>query len=191
MGIDPIWRRLGFTSGRRTFAGNRLVGGVANSDHLDGTAGDFTGTTTSVTGEIKGGRLEQVRGWVEAPVRTLVTGNQHRDRDLNKSMESGKYPVIRFELTGVAAPEAAGDSVALVLEGRFIIHGVTREASIPARVVFRPNTIRVRGETPLNLKDYRIGGLSKALGMLKMSEKIVVHIDLSFGVPEPAPHASR
>jgi hypothetical protein len=81
--------------------------------------------------------------------------------------------------------------VALVLEGRFIIHGVAREASIPAGVVFRPDVIRVRGETPLNLKDYKIGGLSKALGMLKMSEKIVVHIDLSFGVGEPVPHASR
>jgi polyisoprenoid-binding protein YceI len=155
------------------------------------TAGDFTGTTTSVTGEITGGRLEQVRGWVEAPVRTLVTGNQRRDRDLNKSMESGKYPVIRFELTGIAPPESPGDSVALVLAGRFIIHGVTREATIPARVVFRPDAIRVRGEAPLNLKDYQIGGLSKALGMLKMSEKIVVHIDLSFGVSEPVPHASR
>lgn len=30
------------------------------------SAGSFTGTTTSVTGEMKGGELTDVRGWVEA-----------------------------------------------------------------------------------------------------------------------------
>jgi len=155
------------------------------------TAGDFTGTTTTVTGAISGGGLSQVRGWVEAPVRTLVTGNRRRDRDLNKSMESGKYPVVRFELSGVEAPGSPGDSVAVVLHGRFIIHGVIQEATIPASLVFAADAIRVLGETPLNLKDYQIGGLSKALGMLKMSEKIVVHVDLAFGPAAGPPQALR
>jgi polyisoprenoid-binding protein YceI len=145
------------------------------------TTGSFSGTTTSVTGEMHGAELSAVRGWVEAPVRTLGTGNQRRDRDLNKSMESDKYPTIRFELTGVAAPGTSSDSMNVVLRGRFIIHGVTREATVPVSLAFHPEGIRVRGETPLNLKDYKIGGLSKALGMLKMDEKILVHLDLLFG----------
>lgn len=136
------------------------------------TAGDFTGTTSKVTGEMKGGQLADVRGWVEAAVRTLTTGNGRRDRDLNKSMESEKYPVIRFELSGVSADTA--------LHGRFIIHGVTREVTIPASVAFESTGLRVRGTTPLNLKDFKIGGLSKALGMLKMHPEIVVHFDLVF-----------
>ena len=153
------------------------------------TTGAFSGTTTSVTGEMHGAGLAAVRGWVEAPVRTLGTGNQRRDRDLNKSMESEKYPTIRFELTGVTAPGTTGDSVNVVLHGRFIIHGVTREASVPASVAFHPEGIRVRAETPLNLKDYKIGGLSKALGMLKMDEKILVHVDLMFGAAARSPQA--
>ena len=53
------------------------------------TAGDFTGTTHTVTGSMTGGAtLADVRGFVEAPVNTLVTGNGKRDKDLNKSMES-------------------------------------------------------------------------------------------------------
>src|SRR5215204_3292148 len=46
------------------------------------TAGNFTGTTTSITGQMKGGERAQVAGWVEAPVRTLATGNERGDRDL-------------------------------------------------------------------------------------------------------------
>ncbi len=153
------------------------------------TAGAFTGTTTTVTGEMTGGAgLSDVRGWVEAPVTTLKTGNDRRDRDLNKSMESEKYPTIRFELTGVTSTEPQSDSMAVTLEGQFIIHGVTQEASLPAKVTFGPDGIRVRGTTPLNLKDYEIGGLTKMLGMLKMHEEIVVHLDLLFW-PAPASQA--
>jgi polyisoprenoid-binding protein YceI len=147
------------------------------------TAGAFTGTTTTVMGEMTGGGLSDVRGWVEAPVNTLKTGNDRRDRDLNKSMESEKYPTIRFELTGVTAAQPPSDSMPVTLQGRFIIHGVTREASLPANVTLGPDGVRVRGTTPLNLKDYEIGGLTKMMGMLKMHEEIVVHVDLVF---EPA-----
>jgi polyisoprenoid-binding protein YceI len=146
------------------------------------TTGDFTGSTTTVTGEITaGGGLLQVRGWVEAPVMTLKTGNNKRDKDLNKSMESDQYPTIRFELSGVTVDQEASDSASVKLEGSFIIHGVRREATLPATVVFGPEGIRVRAQTPLNLKDYSIGGLTKMLGLLKMHEEIVVRVDLTFG----------
>jgi polyisoprenoid-binding protein YceI len=164
----------------RVVPSGRLREGTLSFDGR-ATPGAFTGTTTTVTGEMQGGELREVRGWVEAPVRALVTGNQRRDRDLNKSMESEKYPVIRFELTGVAGPESAADSLDLELHGRFTIHGVTHEATIPASVVLSADAVHVRGETPLNLKDYNIGGLTKMLGMLKMDENIVVHVDLLFG----------
>ena len=37
---------------------------------------------------------------------------------------------------------------------------------------------------PLVLTDYKIGGLSKLLGMLKMDEHIEVHVDVAFA-PTP------
>ena len=74
-----------------------IPGGTVREGRLSfsgrATTGAFTGTTTTVRGEMNGGRsLAEVRGWVEAPVSTLLTGNGHRDKDLNKSMESDAIP---------------------------------------------------------------------------------------------------
>jgi polyisoprenoid-binding protein YceI len=162
-----------------------IPGGSVRSGTLsfDGhsTLGDFTGTTTTLTGEMTGGAtLASVRGWVEAPVRTLVTGNSHRDRDLNKSMESDQYPMLRYELTEVVPGQVRGDTVAVTLHGSFLIHGVKQPAVIPATVVLLRDGVRVRGEVPLSLQAFKIGGLTKMLGLLKMHDAILVHLDLSF-----------
>jgi len=146
-----------------------------------GTPGDFVGSTGTVSGEMTGGdSLGAVRGWVEAPVKTLTTQNGRRDRDLNKSLESDKYPTIRFDLGGVSTAAGSADSVPVTLRGTLAIHGVTRDVSLPGYVRREGQDVRVRSDFPLNLKDYKIGGLSKALGLLKMDEHITVHVDVSF-----------
>ena len=171
----------------------RLAHGTLSFDGHS-TLGDFVGTTDSVRADVSGGLdLAAVRGWVEAPVATLHTGNGRRDRDLRKSMEVDTFPTMRFDLAGVMPGDAqggaaggGGDSVAVVLHGQLTIHGVMREVDLPARVWVGTDTIRVRSDFPLNLKDHRIGGLSKMLGVLKMHEHIEVHVDLAF-VPAGAP----
>src|SRR5215212_7425435 len=96
-------------------AARTLLAGTVRQGTLsfDGraTTGSFSGTSSAVSGEMHGSQLSEVRGWVEASVGTLTTGNQRRDRDLNKSMESGKYPTIRFELASVTAPGRTTDSM--------------------------------------------------------------------------------
>ena len=77
------------------------------------------------------------------------------------------------------------DGRAQLLQGRLTIHGVVREVEVPARIwLATAETIRLRSDFPLNLKDYRIGGLSKMLGVLKMHEGIEVHVDLVFAPPD-------
>ncbi|HUR93990.1 MAG TPA: YceI family protein [Gemmatimonadales bacterium] len=164
-------------------AGRVTSGTLAFDGHA--TAGDFVGTTTSLTGEMTGGdSLGAVRGWVEAPVTTLVTGNGKRDRDLNKSMESDKYPNLRFDLQGVTAEAGTPDSIPVTLRGALVIHGVTKDVSLPGFVHREDKGVRVRTDFPLVLTDYKIGGLSKMLGMLKMDEHIEVHVDVTFS-PQP------
>jgi polyisoprenoid-binding protein YceI len=144
--------------------------------------GPFTGTTTTMSGAMQGAAsLSGVRGSVEAPSKSLSTSNGHRDRDMASSLEIEKYPTIRFDLDSVAAGEVRPDSSAVTLHGRFTIHGETRQAAIPGWAWVSPAGARFRGATPLNLKDYGIGGLSKMLGVLKMNAMIVVRVDVVFG----------
>jgi polyisoprenoid-binding protein YceI len=165
---------------QRTIPNGRVISGALSFDG-HATAGDFTGTTETVSGEVHGApELSGLRGWVEAPVRTLKTGNGKRDRDLNKSMESDKYPMLRFDLSQVIRRGGTSDSMEVLLQGQLHIHGVTREVKLPGTIRFIGPDARVRTEFPLNLKDYRIGGLSKLLGMLKMYEDIEVRADLVF-----------
>jgi hypothetical protein len=61
--LDGAIPSMPLASGRLSFDGHASVA-------------DFTGTTTTVTGEMTGGEsLAAVRGWVESPVKTLDTDN--------------------------------------------------------------------------------------------------------------------
>jgi len=144
------------------------------------TLGDFTGTTTDVRGQMTGGAtLADVRGWVEAPVRSLKTGNDRRDRDLVKTMEADVFANIRFELGGVSVEWQRGDSAAVVLDGKFVIHGVSRPEKLHAIVLRGPEGIRVSATHPMNLHDYKIDKLTRFL-VFKMRPDIVVHVEVAF-----------
>jgi polyisoprenoid-binding protein YceI len=180
LGLAGIPLSQGATAAQTPIPSGSVVAGTLSFDG-HATVGDFVGTTSTVTGELTGApSLHGVKGWVEAPVKTLVTGKGKRDADLNKSMESDQYPVIRYELDSITPGATTGDSIGVTLHGKFIIHGVTRPADLPGQVVLGPEQSRVWANTPLNLKDYKIGGLSKALGFLKMHENIEVHVDVTF-----------
>lgn len=144
------------------------------------TLGDFTGTTAEVSGRMSGGpTLGDVRGWVEAPVKSLKTGNDRRDRDLVKTMQAELYPNIRFELGGVTVEWERGDSAGVVLDGNFVIHGVSRPEKVRATVVRGNDGIHLSASLPMNLHDYKIDKLTRFL-VFKMNPDIVVHIDLLF-----------
>jgi polyisoprenoid-binding protein YceI len=157
---------------------------VAGTLAFDGSAtlGDFTGMTSMLAGRLDGaGSLAGLHGWVEASARSLHTGNAKRDRDMLKALEVDRYPTMRFELDAVAAGDTDGDSIPVTLRGRFTIHGVTRSQAVRGWTWLSPRRARFRGQAPMNVKDYNVGGLTKVLGLLRMDPDIVVRIDVTFG----------
>jgi polyisoprenoid-binding protein YceI len=152
------------------------------------TMGDFVGTTTSVTGAATAGPdLASTRGWVEAPVATLHSGNKLRDRDMRAVLEVDKHPSMRFDLTGVTVRSTSADRSDVTLHGTLRLHGVSRSVDIPATVAREGDVARVVATFPVNVSDYEVRGLTKMLGMLRMQERIEVHLALRFDV---APHAA-
>jgi len=154
------------------------------------TVGDFVGTTTAVSGGVTGNaELANARGWVEASVTTLSTGNGLRDRDLRATMDVAKYPTMRFELAGVTVESsaAASDSVIGALRGALTIHGVTRDVAIPATLIAAADTIDVSGAFPVDLADYKVGGLTRLFGTLRVQRKIDVRFRVRF---EATPHTA-
>jgi polyisoprenoid-binding protein YceI len=151
------------------------------------TVGDFVGTTTAVSGGVTGNaELANARGWVEAPITTLSTGNGLRDRDLRSTMEVAKYPTMRFELAGVTVESpAASDTVTGTLRGALTIHGVTRDVAIPATLIAAADTIDVSGAFPVDLADYKVGGLTRLFGTLRVRRNIEVRFHVRF---EATPH---
>lgn len=150
------------------------------------TLGSFTGTTTAISGALSGGpALEQVRGWVEAPVDSLRTGNGLRDRDMRKSLGVDRFSTIRFDLDEFRPSPMQGDRMVATLVGRFTIHGVTRTETLPATVTWTPEGIRVEATHAMDVRDYEVGHLSKMLGTLRMHPDIIVRVDLWFAREAP------
>jgi polyisoprenoid-binding protein YceI len=165
---------------QRSWPDAEVIRGALSFDGKS-TLGDFTGTTSTLRGQMSGGAtIADVRGWIEAPVNSLKTGNDRRDRDLVKTMEAAIFPTIRFELTGVTPEWERGDSAGVVLAGNFVIHGVTRPERIQATVSRGAEGIHVTATgIPMDLHDYKIEKLTRFL-VFKMNRNIVVHIDILF-----------
>jgi polyisoprenoid-binding protein YceI len=150
----------------------------------EATLGAFTGSTTAVTGQLVGAAtLAGVRGWVEAPSRSLSSQNGKRDRDTWASLEVERFPTLRFQLDSVLPGEARGDSTAVVLLGRFSLHGEVRPVRVAGYLWNLDNGVRFRGRVPINVKEYGIGGLTKAFGVLRMKPQVVVRVDVTFQRP--------
>lgn len=151
-----------------------------------GTFGGFVGTTDSLLGRLNASPdLARVSGYVAARAGTLRTGNGKRDRDQWSSLEVDSFPFIRYDVDSVTVGATTHDTIAVTLHGRFDIHGVRRPVDLPSRLVLTPTSAHLSAEAPLDLRDYRIGGLSKFFGALKMDPHVVVHIDVKFALTPP------
>ncbi len=144
------------------------------------TLGAFTGRTTALGGRITGApTLAGVRGTIEAPTATLVTGNGRRDRDMWKVLEVERHPTMRFVLDTIVAAPPQGDSIPAELRGRLTIHGVTRDATFVGAIRHRAPRWSFRGRTLLDVRDYAIGGLSKLFGAFRMQPEITVNVEIT------------
>ncbi len=150
--------------------------------------GDFSGTTEEVTGYL---RLDPaniplgVAGSVSANAGRLKTGDEGRDGDLRKTLETDRHGEIRFSTEEVKSsfPSLAEHAdVMLRISGTLRIRGVERATTWTGRARLERGRIWVRGETELRLTDFGITPPKKFL--LAVGDRVRASFDLRLAPAE-------
>lgn len=158
-----------------------VTGGVLAFD-ARATVGQFRGETHVVRGVAScTDSLASTTGYVETDVRSIKTGNGMRDRDMYSSLNASAYPVIRFDLINISlGGTLASDGVSAILHGRLRVNGVTQSIDAAATIYEYADSTRIKASFPVSLGVFRLTGLSKLFGALKVADGITVSIDLTF-----------
>lgn len=144
------------------------------------TVADFKGKTHVAAGELFGGEhLTDVRGWIEVQWRDIDTGNGARNRHMLKTVDEGRYPVIRFDLREVVPEGVAADSAAVLLRGSLTFHGITRDVEWPTVVRVRPDSVNAAADFPVDMREYGISPPVRFV-IARMGPVVQVHVRLVF-----------
>ena len=148
----------------------------------------FTGTLSNANGQITvdPNAPSGTKGSVKVDVATIKTGIELRDEHTkNESwLDAKKFPSAEFVITKVGGVDKlkAGEAVEATVDGKFTLHGVTRDVTTKAKVRLvpaedgKPEAIRIVGSFTIKLKDHNVS--IPSIVALKVSPDIVVNVDL-------------
>lgn len=137
---------------------------------------------------------EQATVRVQVPVEAFECGNRRMTRDLQETLKMETHPAIRFELVH-ATVGASSDSSAQwrVIEalGTLTIAGTKRLIRLRAAGrAYDERHFRVRGCTPIRMTYFGLDPPTKALGLIRVKNRVEVQFDLLARTEEaeaPAP----
>jgi len=90
--------------------------------------------------------------YVEVDTERLRSGNGLVDGELQRRLDSRKFPRIRGELTGSVPGNGAGTSR---LTGQLTLHGVTRSLEVEVTVrKLDPRTLEIEGGRAIDMRDF-------------------------------------
>lgn len=142
---------------------------------------DFAGTTSKVEGLIRVGdldRLGDARACIRIDAASLDTGNGIRDGIMRDDhLETGKFPTIDFDLKQVEDVKRQAGNWEFAAQGTLTLHGVSREISIPIHARQENDAVRLAGELPLKMTDYRIR-IPRFL-FFTVEDRVVVKFDVT------------
>ena len=151
--------------------------------------------SAAVTGSFAslGGAFDSAKrtGWIEVKLGSADTANPERDENIRERFfEVAKYPVARFDVTGLPPAEAfpaPGGAVRIEITGTLSLHGAALALHLPARV-WRDgqNHLHLRNDTPLVLSahdlgmDAQLGALKAVCGHTSLSGVVPLQVELGF-----------
>lgn len=140
---------------------------IANDGHgyagfrIDDTLDTIDGTTGRVSGGVRldAENLAGSSVVLSVDVSSLDTGNEMRDAEMRRTLETKKYPFALFRSTSVIGPVILEPNhlTEAKLVGDFTLHGVTRRINVPVHLVLTPaGQILASGRFTIRMTDYDI-----------------------------------
>ena len=132
--------------------------GVVEAEPPEGTGAPRLGTPT----------------YVELETQRLRSGNGLVDGELQRRLDSRKFPRIRGELTQATAGTVAGTNR---LTGDLTLHGVTRTLDVEVTVrQLAPRTLEIEGGRAIDMRDF--GLPPPSFLMFRMQPEVQVRVRL-------------
>jgi polyisoprenoid-binding protein YceI len=122
----------------------------------------FRGETQQLTGRfsLRPNALPQITdAIVTIDAASLDTGHRDRDADMRRDfLEVERFPTIEFRVVELLTPQPAASEASwdLVLQGRLLVHGITRDVKVPTTVSLAAERVTARGRIHLDMRDYNI-----------------------------------
>lgn len=121
---------------------------------------EFTGKTSKVQGMIRladPDRLAEAEACIQVDAASLDTDNGTRDDIMRKDhLETARFPAMEFRLKNVERITHQAGGWEFGARGTLSLHGVTREILLPIRARQEGDSVRLTGDIPLKMTDYRI-----------------------------------
>jgi polyisoprenoid-binding protein YceI len=151
--LSPLWAGLLIFSTTLSSAANRTFGTVPNDEKnvvqfiSNATLERVVGRTDAISGSAVL-NLDDVaattKASFEVDLRTVDTGIAMRNQDMRTNyLETDEYPKATFTLTKIVSADPPSltpeQTVNIVAEGLFTIHGVTKTYQIPIALTYTPS----------------------------------------------------
>ena len=131
--------------------------------------GEFAGRIT-LDDTVESLRLEIT---VSAADRQEIESRMRRE-----VLETAANPQVTLQAGVVESERVAAGQYRLRLSGRLSLHGVTEPVDIDAELSVYQDGVRLRGEFPLRLSDYRIRPVTALGGAIRLRDQLRVSFDL-------------
>lgn len=122
---------------------------------------------------------------VTLPIRSLECGKEKMNRDMYEALQANRHPNITYRLLDaemlneISNPDSVG-WMNIGARGLLTVAGVTdtTEMILQGQPIGQ-SRFRIKGSFPLNMRDFNIKPPTALLGLIRASEELIVHFDVS------------
>lgn len=156
-GVDGSWT----VSSADSTVGFRIRESIAGA-----LESDAVGRTTAVTGSLAISSGTAGTATFSVPVATIKSDQSLRDTQMNRLMDTGKFPTATFTLKQpitLGAIPADGVTKKYTATGDLTLHGTTKSVTFPIDAKLTNGRIGVLGNIPVTFADYGLENPSNAI----------------------------